>query len=129
MSAPLSHISPRSRLVALILCFFAGFLGAHRFYVGKVGTAVLMVVTIGGLGIWSAIDLILVAVGAFADKEGRLLLRWEAEPELAVREDERPAEELKAHVERIDGELADLQAIMQTLDRRLERAQAPAARA
>lgn len=36
-----AHISPRTRLVALILCFFAGVFGAHRFYVGKTGTAVL----------------------------------------------------------------------------------------
>lgn len=120
MSAPLSHISPRSRLVALILCFFAGFLGAHRFYVGKVGTAVLMLVTLGGFGLWSLIDFVLIALGASADKEGRLLLRWEAEPGPVVREGERPAGELTTRMDRLDGELGDLQAIMQKLDKRLD---------
>jgi len=43
-----SEISPKSRLVALLLCFFFGILGAHRFYVGKIGTGVLMLLTLGG---------------------------------------------------------------------------------
>mgnify|MGYP000747754787 CR=1 FL=1 len=41
--------------------FFLGGFGAHRFYVGKMGTAVLQIVTLGGLGIWVLIDLILIA--------------------------------------------------------------------
>ena len=70
------NISPRSRLVALLLCFFLGALGAHRFYVGKVGTGILMLLTLGGLGIWMLIDLILIVVGSFNDKEGRRVFRW-----------------------------------------------------
>lgn len=68
--------SPRSRLVALLLCWFLGVFGAHRFYVGKVGTGVLMLVTLGGFGIWTLIDLIIIIVGAFRDAEGRLVFTW-----------------------------------------------------
>lgn len=69
-------VSPNSRLVALLLCFFLGGLGIHRFYVGKVGTGVAMIFTLGGLGIWALIDLIMIAVGSFRDKSNRLLLNW-----------------------------------------------------
>jgi TM2 domain-containing membrane protein YozV len=71
-----TEFSPRSRLVALLFCVLLGWIGVHRFYVGKIGTGLLMVVTIGGLGIWTLIDLILIAVGSFRDKEGRRVFRW-----------------------------------------------------
>ncbi len=71
-----SEISPKSRLAAVLLCFLLGVFGAHRFYVGKIGTGILMLVTVGGLGIWALIDLILIIVGSFKDKEGRLVFRW-----------------------------------------------------
>lgn len=68
--------SPASRLIALLLCIFLGFLGIHRFYVGKWGTGLLMLLTGGLLGIWVIIDIILIAFGAFRDKQGRPVLRW-----------------------------------------------------
>jgi TM2 domain-containing membrane protein YozV len=68
--------SPASRLIALILCILVGFLGIHRFYVGKWGTGVLMLLTGGLLGIWVIIDIILIVVGAFRDKQGLPVLRW-----------------------------------------------------
>jgi TM2 domain-containing membrane protein YozV len=71
-----TEFSPRSRLVALLFCVLFGVFGVHRFYVGKIGTGILMVVTLGGLGIWMLIDLILIAVGSFRDKEGRRVFRW-----------------------------------------------------
>jgi TM2 domain-containing membrane protein YozV len=71
-----ANVSPKSRLVALLLCFFLGALGAHRFYVGKIGTGVLMLLTFGGCGIWYLIDLVMVIVGAFRDREGRPVYRW-----------------------------------------------------
>ena len=69
-------MSPRSRLVALLFCILLGPFGVHRFYVGKIGTGLLMLVTLGGLGIWVLIDLILIAVGSFRDKENRRVFRW-----------------------------------------------------
>lgn len=69
-------VSPSSRLAATLLCFFLGVFGVHRFYVGKVGTGILQLVTFGGLGIWALIDLIIVIVGSFRDKQDRLLLNW-----------------------------------------------------
>jgi TM2 domain-containing membrane protein YozV len=70
------EISDKSRLVALLFCILLGFLGVHRFYVGKIGTGILMLVTLGGLGIWQLIDLILIAVGSFRDKQDRRVFRW-----------------------------------------------------
>lgn len=65
--------SNKSFAAALLLCFFLGTFGIHRFYVGKVGTGILMLLTLGGLGIWTLIDFILIAVGSFKDSEGRRL--------------------------------------------------------
>jgi TM2 domain-containing membrane protein YozV len=65
--------SPKSWLAALLLCFFVGSLGVHRFYVGKVGTGILMLVTLGALGVWTLIDLIVIIIGKFSDKQGLAL--------------------------------------------------------
>jgi len=54
-----------------------GIFGVHRFYVGKVGTGIAMIFTLGGLGIWVLVDLIMILVGSFKDKEGRLVLNWQ----------------------------------------------------
>ena len=60
-------------LPTFLLCFFFGSLGVHRFYVGKKGTGVLMIITIGGLGLWVVADLIMILVGAFRDIDGRII--------------------------------------------------------
>jgi TM2 domain-containing membrane protein YozV len=69
--------SERSRLAALLLCLLLGFVGAHRFYVGKVGSGLLWLFTIGLLGIGVIFDLILIATGEFRDARGRRLVYWE----------------------------------------------------
>jgi TM2 domain-containing membrane protein YozV len=70
------NISPKSRLAAALLCFFLGCLGAHRFYLRKTGTAVLMLCTLGGLGVWALVDLIFILTGSFRDKEGKRVYQW-----------------------------------------------------
>ena len=67
------EISEKGFVPTALLCFFLGMFGVHRFYVGKIGTGVLQLVTLGDLGIWALIDLIMIIVGNFRDKEGRLI--------------------------------------------------------
>ena len=62
-------------LALFLLTFFVGVLGVHRFYVGKIGTGVLMLITLGGLGVWFLVDLILVVTGQFTNKEGQKIPR------------------------------------------------------
>jgi len=57
-------------IVVLLLAFFLGFIGAHRFYVGKNGTGILMMLTLGGIGLWVLYDLIIIITGNFKTKEG-----------------------------------------------------------
>ena len=57
-------------IVVLLLAFFLGFIGAHRFYVGKNGTGILMILTVGGIGLWVLYDLIVIITGNFKTKEG-----------------------------------------------------------
>ncbi len=109
--------SPRSRLAAALLCFFLGWLGAHRFYVGKIGTGLLMVVTVGGFGIWSLIDLILIICGAFTDAAGLRLSSWMPAEAVAPPR----AEELRGRMDRIDRQLTDLQGVMIDMADKLDR--------
>ena len=62
-------------VVTLLLAFLLGVIGAHRFYVGKTGTGILMLFTFGGLGIWLLIDLILIITGQFTNKDGEKIAR------------------------------------------------------
>jgi TM2 domain-containing membrane protein YozV len=69
--------SPKSRLAAALLAFFLGALGVHRFYVGKIGTGIAIILTLGGFfGIWPLIDLIMILVGSFKDKQERYVANW-----------------------------------------------------
>lgn len=65
--------SEKDWLVTLLLCWFLGVIGGHRFYAGKVGTGILQLITLGGCGIWVIIDLILVITGKFTDSAGNVI--------------------------------------------------------
>lgn len=69
-------ISPKSRAAAAILCWFLGIIGVHRFYVGKVGTGIAQIFTLGGLGVWALVDFIWILTGTWKDKDDRVLANW-----------------------------------------------------
>jgi hypothetical protein len=97
--------SDKSRGVALALSVFLGVFGAHRLYVGKVNSGILMACTLGGLGIWYLYDCILVGAGQFRDSDGRLVRRWDPEiPESG----ERISAEVLEELENLRHEVAEL---------------------
>ena len=65
--------SDKDKWIAFFLCFFLGGLGAHRFYVGKIGTGILYLFTGGLFGIGTLIDFIMILCGTFTDEDGRPL--------------------------------------------------------
>jgi TM2 domain-containing membrane protein YozV len=95
-------VSPKSRLATTLLAFFLGGFGAHRFYLGKIGTAVTMLVLtivgyvllivgsvgfspvilaigyvlVSAVGIWAFVDFIFAVIGKMKDKEGKLITKW-----------------------------------------------------
>ena len=73
------NVSDKSRAVSLALCIPLGVFGAHRFYVGKIGTGLLMLCTLGGLGLWYLYDFITIASGEFRDGDGRKVALWDPE--------------------------------------------------
>ena len=66
-----------SRVVATLLVILFGLVGAHRFYAGRIGSGLAMVFTVGGLGVWWLIDIIIVATGQLIDSEGKRVSQWE----------------------------------------------------
>lgn len=70
-------ISPKSWLTTLLLCFFLGGLGIHRFYVGKIGTGIIMLLLCwtGISLIWALVDFIMIILSKFTDKQGRPIKR------------------------------------------------------
>ena len=65
----------RDWLTTLLLCIFVGGLGVHRFYTGHTVIGIIQLLTLGGCGIWTIIDLIFIITGSFKDSEGNPLVR------------------------------------------------------
>lgn len=74
---PPKNQSTKSPIKVLLWAFILGLFGGHRFYVGKIGTGLLMLVTLGGFGFWYLIDLIFLVMNKFEDKKGRLVVLTE----------------------------------------------------
>ena len=64
------EMSDRSWIATLLLAIF---LPVHRFYVGKIGTGILFWLTAGRIGIWYIIDIVMILLDVFTDKNGRKL--------------------------------------------------------
>jgi len=76
--APSAPLRPQKSFVATwLFAWLLGGFGADRFYLGKTGTAIIKLVTFGGLGVWALIDLILVLVGKTTDKQGQPLAGYD----------------------------------------------------
>jgi TM2 domain-containing membrane protein YozV len=73
---PRPHPRDESRTLTALLAAIFGVWGAHRFYVGKPGTAVLQLLTLGGRGIWAMVDLLIILFGEFADGNGARIEEW-----------------------------------------------------
>ena len=85
-------ISPKSRITTTLLAWFLGIFGAHRFYLGKTGTAVGMLILgilyistawLGwgiifgvAVGIWAFVDFIFAVSGNMKDNDGKLIKNW-----------------------------------------------------
>ena len=89
----MEEISPKSRLATVLLACFLGIFGAHRFYIGKTRTAIVMlilsvfylvtvrfwgtvIISMAVVGFWALIDFIFAVSGIMKDKEGRLIKNW-----------------------------------------------------
>ena len=98
--------SPKSRLVTQLLAFFLGVFGAHRFYVGRIQSGILQLLTFGGLGVWWLYDNIMILAGSFRDADGQLVANWEPESDRLI-----PANTAGAILDELDqlrGEVNDL---------------------
>lgn len=77
-------VSNKSFLTTWLLSLLLGVLGVDRFYLGKVGTGILKLVTLGGFGIWALIDLILILTNKMRDKQGLPLEGYDKHKKVAL---------------------------------------------
>ncbi len=110
-------ISDKSRGVVLGLAACLGVLGVHRFYVGKIGTGVLMFLTGGGAAIWWIIDLVRISTGEFRDADGHRVLDWSVDLSGEARG---TVPELEAEIDALNDELDEVGEQLENAERQLE---------
>lgn len=81
---PQEYPSPKSYIATWLLSLFLGFLGVDRFYLGKIGTGLLKLFTLGGLGIWYVIDVIMTLAHGQSDGAGRKVRGTGTETAIAI---------------------------------------------
>ena len=69
------EVDMKSKITALLLSIFLGSIGVDRFYLGYIGLGIVKLITCGGFGIWSLIDIILIAVDKLPTKDGQPLIK------------------------------------------------------
>ncbi|MGO3796218.1 MAG: TM2 domain-containing protein [Pauljensenia sp.] len=84
MSTYYTQAPAKSFVVTWLLSLFLGVLGVDRFYLGKIGTGILKLVTAGGFGVWAVIDLILVLTNNQRGADGQPLEGYEQNKVLAL---------------------------------------------
>lgn len=112
--------SERSRSVALILGILGGVFGFHRFYAGRPKSGVMMILTIGGLGMWWLYDMVTILAGEFRDAEGHRLSNWNISDTVGVAAaDSRTVSLLVEQMEQLQQQVGELAERMDFTERLL----------